>query len=177
MGEKKIAFIQFIELDLFWSAAKTRKRTKNTTMKSLKKKLKHKKSNSETTTPSNPVFGGYIPDEIHPLVIKGIEYLSSEENLESEGLFRLSGDITHINHLKEEFNKGKYEDIDKLNMNEIAKGNVNNVASLMKAYFREMAEPLLTFDHYDMFIAAHGKYGICHKVYMCINTINNNRCT
>jgi hypothetical protein len=34
--------------------------------------------------------------------------------------------------------------------------DVHNVTSLFKLYFREMPEPLLTFDLYDAFIAASG---------------------
>ena len=30
---------------------------------------------------------------------------------------------------------------------------INNVSSLLKMYIRELPEPLMTFDHYDMFIA------------------------
>jgi hypothetical protein len=34
--------------------------------------------------------------------------------------------------------------------------DIHNIASLLKLYFRELPEPLLTFDLYDAFIAAAG---------------------
>lgn len=112
----------------------------------------------------NKVFGGYITEEIHPLVSKGIAYLSLHDNIIAEGIFRVSGDTNLLNQLKKEFNEGKY-DSNNFKMEELVKDNVHNAACLLKMYFREMAEPLLTFDHYDMFIAAHGKFIFC--VYVC----------
>jgi hypothetical protein len=103
----------------------------------------------------NKVFGGYITEKIHPLVSKGIAYISLHDNITVEGIFRVSGDAVLLNQLKKEFNEGKY-DSNEFKMEELVKNNVHNAASLLKMYFREMAEPLLTFDHYDMFIAAHG---------------------
>jgi len=38
--------------------------------------------------------------------------------------------------------------------------DIHNIASLLKLYFREMPEPLLTFDLYDAFIAAAGGFSL-----------------
>ncbi|EFC49102.1 hypothetical protein NAEGRDRAFT_78320 [Naegleria gruberi] len=72
---------------------------------------------------------------------------------------------------------------------------INNVSSLLKMYIRELPEPLMTFDHYDMFIASDGipddevrlkvirnvlrflprsNYFVLKKLCKFLNTIHNN---
>lgn len=147
-------------------------------MKSTFKKLKKgKKSSSKSSSSSSSststqqqnekMFGGFITEQIHPFVLQSIEYMSEEDNITQEGLFRVSGDVTHINRTKQMLNDDK-EAMSRLTINEIAKNNVNNVAGLFKMYFREMAEPLLTFDHYDMFIAAHGMFFYFHHIFFSL---------
>ncbi len=70
--------------------------------------------------------------------------------MEEEGLFRVPGDNNVIQQCKKDLNEGKPIDFEKVGR------NVHNMASLLKLYFRELPVPLLTFDYYDMFIAAEG---------------------
>lgn len=69
--------------------------------------------------------------------------------LEEVGLFRISGDNAVMMEAKKRIDSGKSVDFSKMKY-------VHAVAGLIKMYFRELPEPLLTFDHYDMFIAADG---------------------
>ena len=97
--------------------------------------------------------------------------------LRHEGLFRLSGSQIAIQALKERFDSGSPlvrcsiddhlsahdrclslsvgflagENVDLLNV-----GDVHTVGSLLKLWFRELPEPLLTYELYDCFLAAAG---------------------
>eukprot|EP00033_Pygsuia_biforma_P004477 GCRY01004911.1.p1 GENE.GCRY01004911.1~~GCRY01004911.1.p1 ORF type:complete len:314 (+),score=49.33 GCRY01004911.1:250-1191(+) len=98
-----------------------------------------------------PVFGVALdPDNgvIPQIVIDCIEYLKCQD-LETEGLFRISGNMADIKRLKEKYDKGGNVDLKK-------EDNIHNVTGLLKMYFRELPDPLLTFECYDMFIAANG---------------------
>jgi hypothetical protein len=101
------------------------------------------------------VFGGPLPEQgVPPIVTVGLELLQ-ERSMQSEGLFRLSGDNTQLQLLKQEFNEGKYPTLEAAR-EALSRQKEHTISGMVKMYFRELPEPLLTFDHYDMFIAAHG---------------------
>ncbi|KAL9658704.1 hypothetical protein ABK040_005859 [Willaertia magna] len=55
------------------------------------------------------------------------------------------------------FNYSNQINVTPINFDELFPQNrIHNVASLLKMYFRELVEPIMTFDHYDMFIASDG---------------------
>lgn len=64
-----------------------------------------------------------------------------------EGVYRLSGQVSHIKALKLSFDAGhpptKYDAI-----------NIHSVGSLLKLYFRELPEPLCVFSLYSDFVRA-----------------------
>jgi hypothetical protein len=70
------------------------------------------------------------------------------------GLFRLSGSLTEVKALREKFDRGEVVDFGNL---EHVK-SPHTVASLLKMWLRELPEPLATFELYDCFIAANGKF-------------------
>lgn len=95
------------------------------------------------------VFGGSIDrtsNEIPVVMMKCVEYLDNT-GLHFEGIFRKSGSLAQLNELKAKFERG--EDVD---LSGIMDPHV--VAGLLKMYVRELKEPLLTFELYDMFLAA-----------------------
>jgi len=67
--------------------------------------------------------------------------------MDTEGLFRISGNADDITDSKRLFDTGK-----DVNFNE--EKNPHNVASLLKLYLRELPEPLFTYERYDDFIKA-----------------------
>ncbi|KAI0125174.1 hypothetical protein BJ170DRAFT_491898 [Xylariales sp. AK1849] len=71
-----------------------------------------------------------------------------------EGIFRLSGSATHIQKLKNMFDT----DSDSRNLDfrnpENFFHDVNSVAGLLKQFFRDLPDPLLTAEHYTGFIQA-----------------------
>eukprot|EP01114_Cavostelium_apophysatum_P021250 TRINITY_DN7364_c0_g1_i2.p1 TRINITY_DN7364_c0_g1~~TRINITY_DN7364_c0_g1_i2.p1 ORF type:complete len:769 (-),score=274.54 TRINITY_DN7364_c0_g1_i2:58-2364(-) len=83
-----------------------------------------------------------IPD----IVDQCIKVISSKY-LDVEGIFRLSGSIVQIEQYKKAFDAGDKVDLSK-------ETDPHAITGLMKLYFRELPEPILTYDLYDQFIAA-----------------------
>jgi len=111
------------------------------------KKIKHKK-----------IFGADISDQPSsedlgvPLFVEKCISVIEANGLDSVGIYRLSGNAGLINELREKVD----QDISKVNFANPTTydGDLNVVTGLLKSYFREMAEPLMTFQFYDSFIAA-----------------------
>lgn len=79
---------------------------------------------------------------IPPIVKKCVEFLSTPAHLETEGIFRRSANVAQIKAIKAKINAGE----------DIRFGDetdVHYVAVLLKTFFREMPEPLLTFDLFE----------------------------
>ena len=66
------------------------------------------------------------------------------------GVYRLSGFVGNMDRLRSCFDENKTPDADDPALEQ----DVHCVASLLKLYFRELPEPLLTYDLYDHFIKA-----------------------
>lgn len=119
----------------------------------LGNKFGSKSANDEDKV--QPLFGVSLPEDNLPfLVTVGLQLLE-ERSMDSEGLFRLSGDNSQMQLLKKEFDEGKYA-TEEATREILSKQKEHTISGMVKMYFRELPEPLLTFDHYDMFIAAHG---------------------
>ncbi|XP_067643528.1 rho GTPase-activating protein 68F [Eurosta solidaginis] len=80
-------------------------------------------------------------NSIPPIVRKCVDLLSMTGMIDTEGIFRRSGNHTEIIALKERVNRG--EDVD------LSKVNVHVIAGLLKSFLRDLSEPLLTFELYD----------------------------
>jgi len=65
-----------------------------------------------------------------------------------EGLFQVSAGVKELDNLKSQFNAGQTVNLDSY--------DPHLVAGLLKAYFIELPEPLLTFNLYDPFIEIGG---------------------
>ncbi|KZV59915.1 RhoGAP-domain-containing protein [Peniophora sp. CONT] len=78
--------------------------------------------------------------EIPPILIKLTSFIE-KYGLLSQGIYRLSGTMSKINKLKGLLDEG----LDKVDLDrEEWKGDVNNVASAAKAWFRELPEGVMT---------------------------------
>ena len=62
------------------------------------------------------------------------------------GIFRVSGDQEETNQLREAFELGENVDL-------YAIENVHSVAGLLKLFFRELPNPLATYDLFNEFLA------------------------
>nr|XP_015194594.1 PREDICTED: rho GTPase-activating protein 30 [Lepisosteus oculatus]XP_015194595.1 PREDICTED: rho GTPase-activating protein 30 [Lepisosteus oculatus] len=73
-----------------------------------------------------------------------------EEHGIVDGIYRLSGISSNIQKLRNEFDSQKEPDLNK----EVYLQDIHCVSSLCKAYFRELPNPLLTYQLYDKFADA-----------------------
>eukprot|EP01104_Vermistella_antarctica_P018438 TRINITY_DN6828_c0_g1_i1.p1 TRINITY_DN6828_c0_g1~~TRINITY_DN6828_c0_g1_i1.p1 ORF type:complete len:780 (+),score=183.52 TRINITY_DN6828_c0_g1_i1:167-2506(+) len=90
----------------------------------------------------------YFQDEIYPVpyvVHRCIEYLEKDDRLKQEGIFRQSGQKTVLDRFKIAFDQGKDIDLETCD-------DPNCIAGLLKLFFRELSEPLLTTPLYRQFI-------------------------
>jgi len=102
--------------------------------------------------PNSRFFGKPLPknpDDLPKFVIDAMDFVE-DYGLESEGIFRISANKEYewaaIEELEQnERGKIKFKDYD-----------VHVAANILKLYFRELPEPLLTYEYYGMFIAASG---------------------
>eukprot|EP01122_Echinamoeba_exundans_P012442 TRINITY_DN5195_c0_g2_i1.p1 TRINITY_DN5195_c0_g2~~TRINITY_DN5195_c0_g2_i1.p1 ORF type:complete len:1181 (-),score=330.57 TRINITY_DN5195_c0_g2_i1:92-3634(-) len=82
---------------------------------------------------------GYVPPFLRD-IIKNLE-----NHLTTEGIFRLSGNATTISDYKEQINRGDFIDFS-------VPMDPNLLTGIMKQWFRELANPLLTFERYAEFL-------------------------
>lgn len=87
----------------------------------------------------------YIP----PIVRKCVDCLALTGVIDTEGLFRRSGNYALVNELKKRVNDG--EDIDLKDV------DPHVIASLLKSFLRDLSEPLLTYELYDYIVHFLGK--------------------
>uniref|UniRef100_A0A8D2LEZ0 Rho GTPase-activating protein 19 n=1 Tax=Varanus komodoensis TaxID=61221 RepID=A0A8D2LEZ0_VARKO len=86
------------------------------------------------------VFGAPLTEEGIAQISQLIEYL--HKNLRVEGLFRVPGNSTRQQNLKEALNSGTEIDLDS------GEFHSNDVATLLKMFLGELPEPLLTHKHF-----------------------------
>lgn len=99
---------------------------------------------------------GYFGRELSQIVPEGKQLPNLVEQctryidqkaLDHVGIFRLSGSAVKIEEYKNSFDRGERPDLMK-------EQDPHAIAGLLKLYFRNLPEPLLTFDLYEQFIAA-----------------------
>ena len=99
-----------------------------------------------------PDTEGGVPKIVRVLMAK--LRANHDEGVRTEGIFRVPGDATEMREMRESLNQGA--DVD----TEIAKcNNAHSVAGLLKMFFRELPEPILSFDLYDDLIRVSSSLG------------------
>ena len=108
--------------------------------------------------PYNRVFGMTL-DELFrrdesavPLVVYQCIQAIDLFGLDSEGIYRISGNSNHISQLRAQFD----HDSSKIDFRDPQSffHDVNSVAGLLKLFFRDLPDPLFTEEHYQEFIDA-----------------------
>ncbi|KAJ4983495.1 beta-chimaerin [Stagonosporopsis vannaccii] len=108
--------------------------------------------------PINPVFGITLEDLFHrdgspvPMVVYQCIQAVDLFGLEVEGIYRIPGTSSHIQQMKALFDSDASQ-VDFRNP-EAFQHDVNSVAGLLKQFFRELPDPLLTREFYNKFIDA-----------------------
>lgn len=91
-----------------------------------------------------PIF---IEDCLREVEKRGLDY---------EGIYRKSGGAAQIRTIQQAYNHG-----DKINLSDEDEFNdLGAITSVLKQYFRDLPNPLLTHEHYDKFIEFSGKIKI-----------------
>lgn len=79
-------------------------------------------------------------DIIPPVVRKCIDYLSSEQAMQTEGLFRRSANMKTVKDVQELLNSGE-----QVQFEDYGEQSVHVASVILKTFLRELEEPLLTF--------------------------------
>ncbi|KAL9044081.1 MAG: hypothetical protein Q9214_002756 [Letrouitia sp. 1 TL-2023] len=108
--------------------------------------------------PSKPVFGMSLDDLLRrdgsavPLVVYQCFQAVELFGLDVEGIYRLSGSAIHVAKLRALFDHDSGQ-VDFRNPENFFH-DVNSVAGLLKQFFRDLPDPLLTHEHFQGFIDA-----------------------
>lgn len=110
--------------------------------------------------PSRPVFGVALnrlyerDGRAVPMVVYQCIQAVDFFGLDVEGIYRLSGSVPHVNKLKSMFDTDTTSpQLDFRDPNNFFH-DVNSVAGLLKQFFRDLPDPLLTREYYADFIEA-----------------------
>ncbi|KAI9016416.1 Rho GTPase activation protein [Phycomyces nitens] len=105
----------------------------------------------QTESPAgNDVFGGFIrldDDGKIPRILRQCVKEVERRGLDSVGIYRISGHKSSVQKYRAQFNRNEDVHLEE-------ESDINVVASLLKLYFRELRNPLLTYEYYDWFIDA-----------------------
>ncbi|KAF5659733.1 GTPase-activating beta-chimerin [Fusarium heterosporum] len=110
--------------------------------------------------PSKPMFGLplnrlYERDGLAvPMVVYQCIQAVDMYGLNVEGIYRQSGSMTHIQKLKNMFDTESSNPALDFRNPENFYHDVNSVTGLLKQFFRDLPDPLLTLEYHDSFIAA-----------------------
>ncbi|KAJ1554881.1 Rho GTPase-activating protein 27, partial [Cladochytrium tenue] len=100
------------------------------------------------------VFGGTLGAQLEregrsvPAVVELCCTEVERRGLESQGIYRLSGNTATVAKLKTQFNNGESPPLDSEDM------DINVVTGLLKSYFRDLQNPLIPFEYYDQFVGS-----------------------
>jgi len=115
-------------------------------MNNLKNKLKEKKGPIVHFWTNIRGFDRYS-DSLPPIVRDTCEWLEKNA-LQTEGIFRISGNIQRMKKIKKLYEEGKEKEI---NLDE---EDVHTIAGALKLFFLEPEEPILTSELYDAWFHA-----------------------
>ncbi|RCH86869.1 hypothetical protein CU097_009818, partial [Rhizopus azygosporus] len=119
--------------------------------KANSKKMEPKHMPTPQSQPDeNSVFGGYLRMEENgdvPYIVSTCIKEVEARGLQSVGIYRLSGPASSIQKYKAAFN-------DREHVTFKDEHDINAVTGLLKLYFRELRNPLMTFEYYDYFMEA-----------------------
>ena len=97
------------------------------------------------------------PEDGIPRVVKDLATFIEEKGSHSVGIFRIPGTATTIKRVKTLYNQsvGEYP-----NLFELEQFKAEDAAGVFKMFFRDMPEPLIPHDMYQLFISMfpHGKF-------------------
>lgn len=121
------------------------------------------RSDEAAPEPVGPsMFGRSLVDQAHsesrdvPLIVEKCIQAVEANGMDYEGIYRKSGGTSQLKIITQLFERGQRFDLD----DQDRFNDVSAVTSVLKNYFRELPEPLLTYELHDQFIEAaqNGEY-------------------
>ena len=88
-----------------------------------------------------------------PFSILGI--VDIRPGMEYEGIYRKTGGSSQSKQITQLFDRGDYDSFDLTNVE--AFNDISSVTSVLKTYFRQLPDPLLTHALHESFVAAGSK--------------------
>ena len=148
---------------LFQESEKRRRNTiegANKYLSRLQQKMKSKLfTRRESEALFEPIFANSITKCAHarenekvPLLVEMCVKEIEERGLESDGIYRVSGTARHIKSLRDDMARGVDVDTD-----DDRWMDQNNIAGLLKLFFKELTESLVTTDLYNNLIGTMNK--------------------
>ncbi|KAJ3036997.1 Rho GTPase-activating protein 27 [Rhizophlyctis rosea] len=117
--------------------------------------LKEKGIMMEDAPPSpHVVFGGLLEAQLQkegksiPTFVEQCVQEVERRGLQSQGIYRLSGNAATIQKIKSQYNAGEPVQLDDETL------DINVVSGSLKLYFRELQNPLIPYEYYERFIEA-----------------------
>lgn len=91
--------------------------------------------------------GGTVP----VIVTKCIRAVEAN-GMEYEGIYRKTGGSSQSKQITQLFERGKYDTFDLTNVENF--NDISSITSVLKTYFRQLPDPLLTHSLHESFVAA-----------------------
>eukprot|EP01135_Chromosphaera_perkinsii_P008437 Nk52_evm5s1360 gene=Nk52_evmTU5s1360 len=95
------------------------------------------------------LFGGPLANAIVdeygdvPIVVKDCIELIEARGLDEEGIYRIPGKVADVNHIKQKYNRNAFG----VNLEKYT--DIHTICGCLKQYFRELPEPVITFNVYS----------------------------
>eukprot|EP01130_Rhizamoeba_saxonica_P000301 TRINITY_DN1027_c0_g1_i1.p1 TRINITY_DN1027_c0_g1~~TRINITY_DN1027_c0_g1_i1.p1 ORF type:complete len:1018 (+),score=268.61 TRINITY_DN1027_c0_g1_i1:27-3080(+) len=112
--------------------------------------------------PQGLVFGVPLPDllaregSVIPQIVEQCVATLAERGIETQGIFRISGQANLIQEFIDSWDQGNY-----IPMNN---AEVHVISSLLKQWIREIPEPLCTWDLYENFVSSNSNQEIANAL-------------
>ncbi|ORY40427.1 Rho GTPase activation protein [Rhizoclosmatium globosum] len=115
---------------------------------SLQLSDKHKGSSLSASSTKTNALGSDSDKQVPVILQRFVEYLSSPEALETEGLFRIAAPVKQVKELRESIEKNGLAELSKLDPYD----GINIVASLFKQWLRDIPEGVVPKSHFQKLV-------------------------
>ncbi|KAJ3082231.1 hypothetical protein HDU99_003274 [Rhizoclosmatium hyalinum] len=115
---------------------------------SLQLSDKHKGSSLSANSAKTNASGSDSEKQVPVILQRFVEYLSSPEALETEGLFRIAAPVKQVKELRESIEKNGLAELSKLDPYD----GINIVASLFKQWLRDIPEGVVPKSHFQKLV-------------------------
>lgn len=94
-----------------------------------------------------------VADGAHvPVIVTKCIGAVEANGMEYEGIYRKTGGSSQSKQITQLFERGRYDAFDLTNVE--AFNDISSITSVLKTYFRQLPDPLMTHDLHESFVAA-----------------------